>query len=243
MATVVRDARAEVGRALSVPWQCVKFVNKANEILGDRDAIGGLSVGATTVVIDDEELAKQKFASACGYADYNHLLFKAGGTARLEQAGRYCAYEVKAGGTGLLRLPESIGKLRALQHLRVDSNQLTALPESIGQLAALQELYASKNQLTALPESIGQLAALQHLHVDSNQLTALPESIGQLAALKQLHVDSNQLTALPESIGHLAALEQLNVNCNLLTAVPESIGQLTARGTHVGLINQRSARS
>jgi Leucine-rich repeat (LRR) protein len=63
-------------------------------------------------------------------------------------------------GMGLTELPESIGRLTALQQLDVSSNQLTALPEAIGKLTALQQLNVSHNQLTALPDSIGKLTEL-----------------------------------------------------------------------------------
>ncbi len=126
----------------------------------------------------------------------------------------------------LTELPESLGRLTALQSLNLSWNQLTALPESLGQLTALRSLILSDNQLTALPESLGRLTALQSLKLDRNQLTALPESLGQLTALQSLDLYSNELTALPESLGRLAALQSLNLSDNLLTALPESLGRL-----------------
>ena len=81
--------------------------------------------------------------------------------------------------------------IRALQHLDLSDNRLTALPETFGQLAALRVLHLQRNQLTALPEAVGQLAALQHFCLNQNQLTALPETFGQLTALRTLLLNQN----------------------------------------------------
>jgi Leucine-rich repeat (LRR) protein len=51
---------------------------------------------------------------------------------------------------------------------------LTTLPETLGKLTALQRLYLSKNQLTSVPEVLGKLTKLRVLDLVNNHLTNLP---------------------------------------------------------------------
>ena len=88
--------------------------------------------------------------------------------------------------TGLSALPDTVGKLTALQTLDLSGNQLSALPDAVGKLTALQILDLNDNQLSALPDAVGRLTALQFLHLNSNQLSALPDAVGRLTALQTL---------------------------------------------------------
>ena len=139
-------------------------------------------------------------------------------------------------------LPESIGRLSALESLNLGSCvELQALPVSIGrlsewlaewldQLLALKSLNLGGWELQALPESIGRLSALESLDLSGcKQLQALPEWLGRLSALKSLNLGNcDELQVLPESIGQLSALELLNLRGCELQALPESIGRLSA---------------
>ena len=105
---------------------------------------------------------------------------------KIERARRSGAKELFLCSTGLTEVPESLGKLTALQGLSIFNNQLTTLPEALGKLTALQTLDLQYNQLTTLPEALVKLTALQRLVLFNNRLTTLPESLGQLAALQWL---------------------------------------------------------
>ena len=87
---------------------------------------------------------ERQFAKACSVAQVTDLLERAA----LNLVGKHLSV-----------LPESIGKLTALQKLRLQYIQLTALPGSTGKLTALPELWLEYNQLTELPGSIGKLTA------------------------------------------------------------------------------------
>lgn len=76
---------------------------------------------------------------------------------------------------GLVRLPNSIGRLTALTVLRCGDNKLTSLPESIGRLPALRELFCSYNQLTSLPASLKWCTSLKLVYCAINHLTTIPE--------------------------------------------------------------------
>ena len=75
-------------------------------------------------------------------------------------------------------LPESIGNLTNLEHLKIYHGKLTSIPESIGNLKQLKtlDLY-SCGHLKALPESIGELEALESLDIAYTSISTLPKSI------------------------------------------------------------------
>src|SRR5207244_3351076 len=74
-------------------------------------------------------------------------------------------------------LPAAIGKLRALEHLFANGNQLSELPEAVGELSRLQTLQVGYNRLTALPEQIRRLKGLTGLELVSNTGLDLPVEI------------------------------------------------------------------
>ena len=66
-------------------------------------------------------------------------------------------------------------RLSSLQHLSVDSNQLTELPVELCALLRLEEFHAANNQLTNLPLEFGFLVNLERLHLQKNKIRELPE--------------------------------------------------------------------
>jgi hypothetical protein len=124
-------------------------------------------------------------------------------------------------------IPDSIGQLQALDHLRVwRSSCMTCLPDSLtslGQLTTL-DLKGCCN-LARLPASLGNLASLRYLSlIGCACLTELPESLGQLSALEALFLaECMKLEKLPESIGNLGNLTSLSLrHTGRLTRLPLS---------------------
>lgn len=78
---------------------------------------------------------------------------------------------------GLTTLPESLGQLTQLRHLRLFDNALTTLPEWIGQLTQLQRLNLTRNRLTSLPESLRRLKMLEELYLHNNDALGLPREV------------------------------------------------------------------
>eukprot|EP00438_Fugacium_kawagutii_P008200 Skav229043 [mRNA] locus=scaffold2828:38139:43017:+ [translate_table: standard] len=127
-------------------------------------------------------------------------------------------------------LPESVGRLRALQSLRLSHNRLKALPESLKQ-TDLRDLYVNNNQLTQVPSAISSLQNLVRLDLSYNQLAALPPWLGNLGKLNRLYLQVNRIVSLPESIQQLLSLSVLMLNDNRLSQLPESIGQMRSLQT------------
>ncbi|ACO61416.1 predicted protein, partial [Micromonas commoda] len=124
-------------------------------------------------------------------------------------------------------LAESVGRMRMLTSLRLDSNDLSSLPEGLGNLTSLVSLSASRNALVRLPDSIGDCKSLRHLDVCRNKLMRLPESLfAGCAELEELWARDNQLVfmpgrpGIPKTIRLAKRLRKLDVGGNRL----ESIG-------------------
>jgi internalin A len=119
--------------------------------------------------------------------------------------------------------------------LNLRGNELTSLPESFGKLSALDTLNLSSNELQTLPDSFGNLASLTVLNLSDNWLTRLPDSIGNLTSLITLDLSGNRLSAIPESIGNLTALTKLDLSYNQLTKLPWQLADLLTSGLQVNL--------
>ena len=76
-------------------------------------------------------------------------------------------------------IPPDLGRLDALEHLRLDDNQLTSeLPAELGNLRRLRTLLLSDNQLTGeVSASWGNLEFLWHFRLGNNQLTGCIPSV------------------------------------------------------------------
>ena len=128
-------------------------------------------------------------------------------------------------------LPESIGDLTELTHLRLLNNKLAGtLPESIGNLTKLQQFYIYDNKFTGeLPESLCKLTNIESLFIQNCGFTGqLPRSIGEMKNLKEIRIENVPLSGtLPDGIGDLANLEILHiVRTNISGKIPASLGKL-----------------
>jgi hypothetical protein len=132
-------------------------------------------------------------------------------------------------GFGVTEISESVAALDRLAVLDVSNNKLSGtIPGSLGRLRSLEQLYLESNRIETLPEELFQLANLTCLYLDSNALTgALSESLGNLKALKSLYINSNRLTSLPASLGDLVELTVLKVHSNQITSRLPDMSRLT----------------
>jgi hypothetical protein len=148
--------------------------------------------------------------------------------------------------------PESITKLKNLEHLTIFGPCIKTLPESIKNLSCLKTLYLQRfesselegykaivklpaleelklageyNSALILPSWIFQLTSLKKLNL--SEITELPDAIGRLVSLRELDLSSCKITKLPDTISSLKSLKKLNLSYSALAALPESIGNLS----------------
>ncbi|XP_060556179.1 leucine-rich repeat protein soc-2 homolog [Ruditapes philippinarum] len=129
-------------------------------------------------------------------------------------------------GNSLTSIPESFGNLGQLEEVYLNENELVKLPDSLCRLKHLKVLKLTGNQLKVLPEEFGELTALEKLSCDENILFRLPKTFGCLENLRILELSCNSIEKLSEGFGMLRSLEVLNLCSNKLTSLPESFGNL-----------------
>ncbi|KAK1385741.1 hypothetical protein POM88_023476 [Heracleum sosnowskyi] len=159
-----------------------------------------------------------------------------------------------SGCKSLVKLPESLSKLRFLNKLILSGcEDLMEIPDDIGELWVLEELDLSAcKRLVKLPESISKLRFLNRLNLSGcehlmeipdnigfdlkeldlsgcKSLVKLPESTCKLRFLKKLNLSGcGKFAEIPESFEFPPNLETLNISdCTRLTKLPESVGKLT----------------
>ncbi|XP_006105134.1 leucine-rich repeat-containing protein 39 [Myotis lucifugus] len=159
--------------------------------------------------------------------------------------------------TGLLKIPEFIGRFQNLIVLDLSRNTISEIPRGIGLLTRLQELTLSYNKIKTvppelsncasleklelavnrdiceLPPELGRLTKLTHLDLSMNSFTAIPAAVLSMPALEWLDLGSNQLEQLPDAIERMQSLHTLWLQRNEIACLPESISSLKNLGTLV----------
>jgi hypothetical protein len=105
---------------------------------------------------------------------------------RIQTALREQTSKLELSGLGITSLPESLGKLPALQTLDLSRNRLVNLPESIGKLASLEILYLCGKSAYEPPRVPRASHHAAKTLPSLNQLTSLPKSLGRLSSLRML---------------------------------------------------------
>ena len=124
-------------------------------------------------------------------------------------------------------LPEL--RLRALQELHLNDNQLMGGLEPFRHCTALRDLDLGSNKLTGGLEPLLRCTALQILNLSSNRrLTGGLEPLKGCTALRELFLFNNFLTGGLEPLRSCTALEVLDVGRNLLTGGLEALRGFTA---------------
>lgn len=159
-------------------------------------------------------------------------------------------------------IPESLGKMAALQQLDLSINSLSGrIPDGIWALENLRFLFLYKNQLSGgingtaikglsfesidvsmnqltgrIPEEFGGMKNLSILLMYFNQFSGeIPVSIGRLPSLTDFRLYNNSLSGgLPPELGKHSPLWNVEVDDNLLSG--ELPSDLCARGALVSVI-------
>lgn len=138
--------------------------------------------------------------------------------------------ELSLTNTGLTSLPETLGELRQLRHLKLATNQeMESLPASLTALPNLHTLQLTGNSLKELPLDLGRMQSLRTLELGCGEYSSLPDSITELRHLTQLSVShSRHIRELPENIGDMQGLQTLVLKGNAkLARLPDSVGDLS----------------
>ena len=123
-------------------------------------------------------------------------------------------------------LPNQVVSLSRLRHLEVIGGQMTELPADLGRLSALRTIIFQRTQLQELPASFGELNRLEVAEMDNNQFRKLPDDLSGLTNLRVLTLQGHQLSVLPKTLGQLSAMEELYLDYNHLDSLPEEICNL-----------------
>ena len=144
-------------------------------------------------------------------------------------------------------VPNSIGNLKHLRELKLDTNELHSLPAEIGNLVHLERLSLSNNCLKSLPDVMANLKNLKSLHLSKNAFDKVPACIFQMSSLIYLDMTTNKLRVIDPQIAKLGgslkflsfydnsieslspwlpdltSLEQIWLGCNQIKQVPYEV--------------------
>ena len=130
---------------------------------------------------------------------------------------------------GIEVLPSSIGLLKNLEILIINSTSVETLPAEIGELYQLKLLHLDNNEhLATIPTEISQCHSLQIFELLNHHFPTLPESIFSVVSLTEIHLEfCEELHEIPVTIGELTNLRRLLIRyCHTLQTLPNEIGQL-----------------
>jgi Leucine-rich repeat (LRR) protein len=121
-------------------------------------------------------------------------------------------------------VPISMGQLRSLKELELESAELADIGDWLGNLTYLESLTLYSTSLTKLPNSAAKLKDLRRLDLTDNLMDSLPEEIGGFIALRELALGNNRFQNLPSAIGNCPHLVTLSLEDNRLKSLPATIG-------------------
>ncbi|CAL4993919.1 unnamed protein product [Urochloa decumbens] len=117
-------------------------------------------------------------------------------------------------GCSILRLQDSIGKLKQLRYLSAPRIPSQIIPSCIAKLSKLMYLNLSGSMISALPKSIGDIKGLMHLDIsDCMLIENLPESFVNLKMLVHLDLlNCCQLRGVSKALIGLTNIRYLNLS-------------------------------
>ncbi|MFW9865615.1 MAG: leucine-rich repeat domain-containing protein [Candidatus Thorarchaeota archaeon] len=112
------------------------------------------------------------------------------------------------------------GRISKISHVNLDGWGLNSIPKEIYRLKHLQSLSLEFNQITRIPSDISELESLEYLYLSYNHLSSLPSSVGMLSSLKDLDIIHNSISSLPGSLKDLKGLEHIYVRGTKIKTAP-----------------------
>ncbi|XP_053104854.1 leucine-rich repeat-containing protein 39 isoform X2 [Hemicordylus capensis] len=134
--------------------------------------------------------------------------------------------------TGLVKIPQFIGRFENLIVLDLSRNAIAELPREIGQLSHLQELILSYNKIKFVPKELSNCVSLERLELAVNRdICDLPHQLSNLKKLYHLDLSMNQFTTFPSVILDMPNLEWLDMGSNKLKEIPGNIDRVESLHT------------
>ncbi|XP_063216475.1 protein flightless-1 [Bacillus rossius redtenbacheri] len=132
--------------------------------------------------------------------------------------------------TGLVNIPEELGKLLKLEHLSLTRNDLERLHGELTELTCLRTLNVRHNRVksSGVPAELFQLEELTTLDLSHNNLKEVPEGLERARALLVLNLSHNRVESIPNALFmHLTDLLFLDLGSNSLETLPPQLRRLT----------------
>lgn len=98
-------------------------------------------------------------------------------------------------------LPSDICKLKKLETLSLNGNQIQQLPPTVGQLKALRTLSLSGNHISEFPSGLGSLRHLDLLDLSRNKIQSVPSEVSELQAI-EINLNQNQVPQISTVANH-----------------------------------------
>ncbi|XP_008062901.1 leucine-rich repeat-containing protein 39 isoform X2 [Carlito syrichta] len=134
--------------------------------------------------------------------------------------------------TGLLKIPEFIGRFQNLIVLDLSRNAISEIPRGIGLLTGLQELILSYNKIKMVPKELSNCVSLEKLELAVNRdICDLPHELSNLLKLTHLDLSMNHFTTIPAAVLSMPSLEWLDMGSNRLEQLPDTIGRMQSLHT------------
>jgi len=126
------------------------------------------------------------------------------------------------------RVPQSVFKLKKLEHLDLSYNFLKKLPYQIVNLRELKTLNLAANEINSFPLVLRlcNFKNILELNLSNNNIKKIPNWISELTYLKKLDLSNNYIKSFPYSIFRLKSLESLNISYNRIDNIPDELYEI-----------------
>nr|KAG5696736.1 hypothetical protein BaRGS_028856 [Batillaria attramentaria] len=124
-----------------------------------------------------------------------------------------CLMELRLNDNQLTRVPTCLRRLKNLTRLDLSNNQLDS-GTGLEKMRKLQVLVLDNNNLNSLFKDISGLRRLEILRVSGNSIRDVPRDIRNLRALTDLDLSNNRILLLPTDLFLLPRLDSLNASQN-----------------------------
>lgn len=113
-----------------------------------------------------------------------------------------------------LSLPPSIGNMKNLTRLDLESNLIKNLPSSFANLKNLKYLDLSDNSLDCIPKELESLSNLEYLNLSRNKIEDSDFDFEKLKSLKSLRMTHNKIKQLPKGLLESKSINRIHLRQN-----------------------------